>query len=415
MAEFRLGEGRAWRERGGAWLGVVLLLGGGLSGQNPAGPRAKALFPGLLRGAWGARESLARWGFRLEPVWTNEIFWNLRGGQKTRHARVERQDASLYGWWDSEGARAWKGGTFFFHLQAERGRSLTPEYVGDYQVLSNMAAPDFRQVSEVWFEQSFLGGGFRVKAGKQENSADFGYSEYAQEFLNSSAAVLPHVPLDTFPNPDLGAALFFSFSRAFSARAGCFQSRPRGGRSPAAAFRELHGPLLLGEQVFRYGPEGGGGSLHAGGWWRNDETPPVGRATGRRETYDHSYGGYFFWDQQVWRGGGEGGPGPLGFFFQFTWAPENLDEVARYVGGGLEWTGPLPGRGADVAGLGFFQVRFSGKTGFERHSETAIELFYRYQASSWGAVKPDVQYILSPGGRSRPGALVLGFRFEVRF
>ncbi len=396
--------------RGGGVLGGVLLLLWGMGSSSAQdGPS------GLLGDPWGVRSFLEERGIQFDPVWTSEIFWNLRGGMDTHHARVERQDASLYGRVDTARAGLWKGGLFFFHLQKERGRTLTPRFTGDFQALSNMEAPDFQHLSEVWFRQTFLGGRLAWKAGKQDASRDFSHSVYAQEFLNSSAATLPHVPFPTFPDPDLGLGVFLGPFRDFSFRLGCFQSRPKGGRSPAAAFRELHGPLLLAEPALHYGPKDGGGSLHGGVWWRNDKTPPVGRAGRRREAYDHAYGGYLFWDHRVLQGGGEGETGPLGSFFQVSWAPGRLSEVACYLGGGFQWTGVLPGREADVVGLGCFQVRFSGKTGFERHSETALELFYRWQASPWAAFKPDLQYILSPGGRSRPGALAAGLRVEVRF
>ncbi len=409
-------------------LGVLWFWGAALSraqegipgGQDPPGDarvtgaaRAPRESPYLL-GDWGGiRSSLARRGIQLEPVWTGEVFWNLRGGLETKHARVQRWDWSIYGRLDTGRAGLWDGGEAFLHLQKEAGRTLTPRFTGDYQALSNMEAPDFQQVSELWIRQSFLGEDLQVKAGKMEDSADFGYSRFAQEFLNSSAAVMPHVPMDTFPNQDLGAALFCRFHPRLSLRFGVFQSRPKGGRSPAAAFRELQGPLFLGESAYSYGEPGKEGGFHLGGWWRKDRTPPLARAGGKEEDLDHSYGVYAFWEQDLVKKGDRAGG--VGCFLQFTWAPENLDEVARYLGGGLQWTGPLPGRGADVAGIGCFQVRFSAKTGFERHSETALEVFYRFQARPWAWVKPDLQYILSPGGRSRPGALALGIRVGVQF
>ena len=325
MAEARSGGAGRKKFLGGekTLLLVVLFLGGaegslpGQAGKSVEGRAARVPPPRLpwegtlLGGAGGVRAFLLDLGLRVDPVWTNEVFWNLRGGLKTRHARAHRQDASLYLDWDSEEAGLWDGGHAFVHLQEERGRTLSPRFTGDYQLLSNMEARDLRQVSDAWFRQSFFGGRLWVKAGKQEMSLDYGYSEYAQEFLNSSAAVFPNVPLATFPDPDLGVTLCGSGLDFISVKAGCFQSRPEGGRSPREAFTELRGPFLIAEPAFSYSAWGRKGTLRLGGWFRNDETPRVGGDALSAESCHDSQGGYLVWDQLLWREEGGEGRGEL--------------------------------------------------------------------------------------------------------
>ncbi len=92
-----------------------------------------------------------------------------------------------------------------------------------------------------------------------------------------------------------------------------------------------------------------------------------------------------------------------------------FSEVEHYIGGGLAWTGAIPTRNDDIFGLGSFHVVFSDDVDFEDDSETSIELFYKAQISPWLSIKPDVQYIINPGGDGKDDALAIGIRWEIVF
>jgi carbohydrate-selective porin OprB len=71
----------------------------------------------------------------------------------------------------------------------------------------------------------------------------------------------------------------------------------------------------------------------------------------------------------------------------------------------------------DIAGLmvsAAFLTDAPG-AGFTRDAETAIEVFYRYQATPWFSIKPDLQYIDNPGGAGLDDAWVGTLRFEILF
>ena len=109
-------------------------------------------------------------------------------------------------------------------------------------------------------------------------------------------------------------------------------------------------------------------------------------------------------------------PQGLGLFGQFGWAPLDRNEIAKYYGGGLVYTGLLPGRDEDVSGVGVAHARLSSrmKEIDGRTHETAIEWFYKVRLTKYLMVQPDLQYILNPGGDGR-NALAGGLRFEIRF
>jgi len=60
--------------------------------------------------------------------------------------------------------------------------------------------------------------------------------------------------------------------------------------------------------------------------------------------------------------------------------------------------------------VGLFQVWFSEELDLPKDTETAIEFFYEAQLFGFLYLKPDLQYVINPGG-AYPDALALGVRF----
>jgi porin len=158
-----------------------------------------------------------------------------------------------------------------------------------------------------------------------------------------------------------------------------------------------------------------GGHYHSGQWsvFFND-------LNGRLRPRSHrgNSGVYVVADQLLYRegeGDEECGQG-LGAFFQFGWAPSEYNEITQHYGVGVQYTGLIPGRDSDVWGLGVHHVSLSGRVQSleKRYSETAIETFYKFQVTDSVSIKPDLQYIVNPGGAGRD-ALVVGTRVEVAF
>ena len=100
----------------------------------------------------------------------------------------------------------------------------------------------------------------------------------------------------------------------------------------------------------------------------------------------------------------------LGLFVQYSWAPEDRNEIYQYLGAGLVYRGLLPCRDDDTLGIGMGHAILSPELTAE--NETAIELFYKAQLTPYINVQPDLQYVASPAGVERD-AFVAGLRFEV--
>lgn len=98
-----------------------------------------------------------------------------------------------------------------------------------------------------------------------------------------------------------------------------------------------------------------------------------------------------------------------------------MHQFGTYVGGGLVYTGALPGRPGDRLGLAFASAangdRFREAAAFAgtpvERRETVWELTYRIEFGEAFALQPDVQYVVNPStDPTLDDAWVVGLRFE---
>jgi len=369
-----------------------------------------------LFGDWGGmRPYLEEYGFSYELVYTGEYFGNVSGGWK--RGGEYRGDVSLFLELDTKTAGWWKDGNFFVQLQSQHGKGITNDYTGDFQVLSNIDADEFAQISEFWYRHEFFDGKLWFKLGKQEANADFACADYSCNFTNSSGGFHPTIPLTTFPDQDWGVVMGIAPVDWFSMNVGVYQGRPNGGRSIGNTLDRFYGPMVMAEPAFHYSIANRNGHFRVGGWWNGDKVETLDRNNPGADEFVERHGAYLTLDQEIWmeNPADEDDEQGLGVFAQYGWSPENRSEANNYVGGGLQWIGALPGRDEDILGLGVFQVIFSEEAGLAKDGETAIELYYLYQMAGWMSLKPDLQYILNPGGDGKPDALAIGVRWQILF
>jgi porin len=172
---------------------------------DDAAEEAAADIAGWLPDHWHA------WGpLTAECLYTGEAFDKLRGGiPNTDNTARYRGNLDVTLTLDTAAADWWDGGEVFVYLQHAHGTTLTPHFVGDGQYYSNIdtgpKAQDLTQLGEVYYKQNWDDAAW-FKIGKQDANADFAFADLAGDFLNSSFATIPNVPLPFWPFQTFGAA-----------------------------------------------------------------------------------------------------------------------------------------------------------------------------------------------------------------
>jgi porin len=184
------------------------------------------------------------------------------------------------------------------------------------------------------------------------------------------------------------------------------------------------GSFAISETAFTPGP----GALRArlGAWLHTASFDDVSRDAAGRLMADtgaaprrHPRNGGAYGALERTLAGEPGKPGHVDAFFRAGFSPANRNCLAWTGDAGLAWTGPLPGRPADVATFGIAHaaasarfaahVRATEPAGAAPDFEQVIEINYRLALSERVSLVPDLQFIRHPGGSaaSRDAVLVM--------
>ena len=103
----------------------------------------------------GVRGAVSAQTLALEHFYTGEYFSKLHGGLKKRNGGEYRGNFDLTITANSSSFGLRNNTTFFMYLENVHGSGITESYVGDLQVLSNIDADNFTQISEYILAHSF--------------------------------------------------------------------------------------------------------------------------------------------------------------------------------------------------------------------------------------------------------------------
>jgi porin len=364
-------------------------------------------------------------GVTFELYYSSDFLVNARGGLDTSGAFQYRGLMEFAVTIETEPLGLWHGGTLFINFINNHGLDISERYIGDLQAVNNADGPNDSRLYEFWYQQQVLDESARLKFGKMDVNSDFAAGMYRSEFMHSSAGYSPTMPIITWPDTALGVAVFIEPMDWFYIGAGVYDARGFGTRPGFdTAFHAPNESLTIVESGVRPalslfgqdelpGQYAVGGYYHSGRWERYTDDPATDESPSVRTGNE---GVYLTADQLLFREesdeGSDGRQG-LGVFFQFGWSPSNRNEISHHFGGGFQYHGPIPSRDEDILGFGVHYANISReiRAREQRGAETVFELFYMAQVTDWLSVKPDVQYILDPGGDGRD-ALVAGVRME---
>lgn len=365
----------------------------------------------------------------LTVVYTAEAMRNARGGLRRGTRFLDNLDVTLTV--DAERAFGWRGATLFAYGLYNNGEPFSDELVGAAQGVSNIETGiRAARLYEAWLEQRFASDRASIKFGLYDLNSEFDAIDAAALFLNPSHGIGPDFSQSgrngpsIFPQTSLALRGDYKLGGKWLVRAAVLDGVPGDPDRPRrTAIRLSKADGALGVVELNYL---GDRTKAAIGYWRYTSRfeafsapTPVGE-TARRRGND---GVYAFAERRLTRGGADDAQGLAGWV-RLGLADGKLNPVERYMGGGLSYTGPFPGRDEDQIGVAIGLVEFGGP--FRRSSalagdplarrELIIEATFRAPVSRWLTFQPDVQYVVNPGGRrDLRDAVVVGFRTEIGF
>jgi len=366
--------------------------------------------------SWGGlRPKLANdYGLTFQPTLTFDYSKNLRGGVNTagdsfRHLFDFRANLDMGPMFNID------GGTLSVDFQNQNGANGNDD-VGSVQGINNADADGRTQVSELWYEQFLLDNKVRIKIGKVDANTEFAAPEHASDFLNPSFGYSPSIfPLPTYPDNALSINVFVYPTPWLYLGYGIYDGNGKGDYSPITAFTGPSDYFQIAEVGVK--------------WAIAEQTLP-GRLAGgvfcdnaSFETFSGRHqsgtaGAYVVAEQKIYHNNFYAKDDQRGVyaFAQYGFGDEEVNPVRQHLGAGLTWCGPYAKENPDNVGIAFTRAFLSDASGagFAHDAETAFELFYNFQARSYLSLKPDLQYIVHPGG-DLPDALVASFRVTIAF
>ncbi|MFA7255689.1 MAG: carbohydrate porin [Candidatus Omnitrophota bacterium] len=417
------------------------------------------------------RKKLEDKGIVFSTLYTGDMVSNLKGGLERKATYVGDVEISLA--IDLEKIGLIPGGKIYVSGDDSHGGELPTNYVGDFQTVDNLEAPDAMRLYVWWYEQSFFKEKLSVLVGAQDLSSEFAVSRYGNLFINSSFAIPPdfsmNIPVSYFPYAGLGARIKIKPHEQVEFLAGIYDGDPtdNGKNRHGVSYRlsSRQGLMAIAEGAYhqkikfndRMKPLTG--SVKFGSWLHTQNIDDVLSidANGSPLAHRNDFGFYGVIDQMLFREKKDQGPGAffcqllqirnpdydeeteprgLGAFFQFGGAPNDRNTVSYYFGAGLNYTGLVPGRGRDVLGIAVANAFISGRLresrdreietfdpasggaapGELRANESTLETTYRIRVNDHASLQPDYQIVFNPSGeQNTKTAHVFILRFEIGF
>jgi porin len=361
-------------------------------------------------------------GVNLSVVYTGEVRGVVAGGIDRGARYLDNLDLQVA--LDAERLIGWHGARFFLYGIYNNGQSLSPALVGDLQGISNIeTGVRAARLFEAWIEQD-VGSRASIRVGLYNLNAEFDTTQSGGLFLLSSHGIGADYAQSgrrgpsIFPVTSLALRGEMAISDNLLARVAILDGVPGDDDDPgrtAIKLSQRDGALITGELDFLRG----GLKAGIGGW---AYTAPASLPVSDKATRQPGDRGVYAYGEFRLVGDRSDDPEGLAGWLRVGAADKRSNAVERYLGGGLVYTGALPGRSKDQAGISFAMASLGSRfrraeaesgAALDRH-ELIAELAYQAVVTPWLSLQPDLQYVINPGGsRAVSDAVVLGLRVKV--
>jgi porin len=389
----------------------------------------------------GCRDQWQADGVTFKPDWTGEVFGNVSGGARRGVVSDGVFELPLTLDLDPLTGGAVKDLTFKVNAFYTYGTNLSAAFVHDFSVSSNITAYNSIRLDELWVQKGLWNNTVTVKVGNQAVDNEFFVSNSAALFIGATfgsftliANDIPDAPIYPLASPGVRVQVqpdphYYVMAGVFGLDDGSFQNtnNQNGTRfslnAASGMFIISEAGYLLNQGKDDKGLQGTyrvGSFVDTGNFQTFESQADVETHRGFLRDGGADYAIYGVVDQQIY----SQGPQNITIFTRAGGAPSNTNFVDYYVDGGFNFTGFIPTRDQDVAGLAIARSHvsqdFSASEIAESEpplsAETYLEATYKIQLTPWWDIQPDVQYIITPSGAAGShNATILGVRTYVLF
>ncbi|MBF0532216.1 MAG: carbohydrate porin [Candidatus Omnitrophica bacterium] len=319
------------------------------------------------------------------------------------------------------------GGTFFFRGAEIHGNQRpTVDLVGDAQGVDGFEGAHGFRVYEMGYEQNLLKDKLSLRAGVLDINSDFAFSDIASVlFMNSALCITPtlvnNISTPTYPITAAGFRTKYAITENITFMAGVWDgdagTSEDNKHNLHIKWKNKDGLLSITQTDFKYILPGVGdklpGTFKLGGWYDSKSFNDVVNTDDNGDAVRHhgNFGGYFIWDQMLWREKDDQG---LSMFWEIAGAPKDRNTVSQHLAGGFTYTGLVPGRDQDQCGIAVTNAYFSHQKALANdwdRAEATWETTYRVKVNESVSVAPDFEYVDRPSGdRTKKNASVFMIR-----
>lgn len=402
-----------------------------------------------LLGEWsGQRKQLAEQGVVFQLGYTAELAHNFSGGtdRLTRYTDQWVFGTTL----DLEERWGWRGASFQFTMTDRNGRNLG----ADARIGNNMLIQEVYgrgqtwHLTQLWLQQKLFEERLDVKLGRLTVGEDF--ASFSCDFQNLSfcGAQPGNLVGDywvNWPTSQWAARVKYDTSTNTYLQLGVYQVNPKFVDDSYARHNGWKpdnpggttGALIPLEAGWQPDWRGLPGSWKAGAWYDTSNGDDLYFDVNRNprgltglDPLQRSgrFGAYLSVQQQVTgRAGGRGAT----VFLNVTHADRNTAQLDRQLALGVQYQGPFARRGQDSLGLAVGATHNNRRLADAvrqnnlRTGQDAIagsgdeyvgELYYAWVPVPSVSLRPNLQYIVHPGGTTRNhNALVIGLKCVLAF
>lgn len=355
-----------------------------------------------------AEDASAPKGLTLGAVWTSDLSGTVSGGLRKGGLMMHNLDLTA----DWQNDSGWEA---FGYVLEDFNGGLSSKYVGDAQVTSNIDATPGLRLFEAWVRKTSADQSVVATAGLVNLNGIFDVQNVGGLFLNASHGIGPDYSQSgpsIFPVSALGAVGEWHVSDHFTLRGAVFDAIP-GDTNDNTRFVYVRvakdeGAHLVAEAQYDFN----GGTVKLG-HWANTVAAPTLDGSGVHKM-SGTYGQVQF---TLTREKDHEDQGLKGWV-RAGMADDLTLDIDRYTGGGLVYTGLLPGRDDDMVGFAIANARFGkpyrATLSAPLASETTYELAYQAAIRPGLSLQPDIQYVVHPSGAyDIKNAVVIGVRLKL--